>query len=331
MNFARRQFLHLAATAATLAAISAVQIALSSQATLAQTIRTIKIIVPYAPGGVNETAARILAEHIGQTRGASFVVESRPGAGTVIATEAVSRAAPDGNTLLIVGNSFVINPHVRKLTYDPLTSFEPICYLWKSPAIIAVNSASPYHTLGDLLMAARVNPGELTMAASGPATGFQIGFEQLKRAARVNMTFVPFGGTVPAVNALLGEHVVSAFADYSLVAEQLNAGKLRALATGTQTRIEPLPEVPTVAESGFKDYEADIWYGLVVPAKTPKETVSRLAGWLTGAMQNPEVRSRLVVLGLYPVGSFGMEFGAYLRRQYEEYGRVIREANIKAD
>jgi tripartite-type tricarboxylate transporter receptor subunit TctC len=125
--------------------------------------------------------------------------------------------------------------------------------------------------------------------------------------------------------------VVSAFADYSLVAEQLNAGKLRALATGTQTRIEPLPEVPTVAESGFKDYEADIWYGLVVPAKTPKETVSRLAGWLTGAMQNPEVRSRLVVLGLYPVGSCGMEFGAHLRRQYEEYGRVIREANIKAD
>jgi tripartite-type tricarboxylate transporter receptor subunit TctC len=188
----------------------------------------------------------------------------------MIATEAVSRAVADGNTFLIVGNSFVINPHIRKLTYDPLTSFEPICYLVQSPTVIAVNSASPYRTLGDLLTAARAKPGELTMAASGPATGFQIGFEELKRAADIKMTFVPYGGSGPAVNALLGEHVASGMADYAAVAEHLKAGKLRALAVTSRTRIEPLPEIPTVAESGFKDYEADIWYGLVAPAKRRK-------------------------------------------------------------
>src|SRR5262249_47894527 len=167
-------------------------------------------------------------------------------------TDAVSRAAPDGNTILLVGNSFVINPHVRKLAYHPLTGFEPICYLCRSPAVIAVNSASPYRTLTDLLGAARATPGALTMGASGPLTGFHIGFERLKQAANIEMTFVPFGGTAPAVNALLGgEHVTSIFGDYSIVAEHLKAGKLRALATALRTRAEPLPNVLTVAESGF--------------------------------------------------------------------------------
>jgi tripartite-type tricarboxylate transporter receptor subunit TctC len=293
--------------------------------------RPIRIVVPYAPGGINETMARVLADQIGRTGGPSFLIESRPGAGTVLATDAVSRAAPDGDTVLIVSNSFVINPHVRKLTYDPLTSFEPICYLWQSPSVFAVNSASPYHTLADLLAAARTQPGELTMGASGPLTGFHIAFERLKQAANVNIIFVPFGGTVPAVNALLGGHVMSAFGDYSLFAEHFKTGTLRALAMGERTRTEALPEIPTVAESGFREYQADIWYGLVAPAKTPKEKIAQLADWVTGAMRNPEIRTKLVAVGLYPVGVCGDEFGTHIRRQYEEYGDVIRLANIKAE
>jgi tripartite-type tricarboxylate transporter receptor subunit TctC len=249
----------------------------------------------------------------------------------VLATDGVSRAAPDGNTVLIVSNSFVINPHVRKPTYDPLTSFEPICYLWQSPSVFAVNSASPYHTLTDLLTAARMKPGELTMGASGPLTGFHIAFERLKQAANVNIIFVPFGGTVPAVNALLGRHVMSAFGDCSLFAEHFKTGTLRALATGERTRTEALPEIPTVAESGFREYQADIWYGLVAPAKTPKEKVAQLADWVTGAMRNPEIRTKLVAVGLYPVGVCGDEFGTHIRKQYEGYGDVIRLANIKTE
>jgi tripartite-type tricarboxylate transporter receptor subunit TctC len=131
--------------------------------------RVIKLVIPYPSGGINESMFRVIADQIGRQGGPTFIIEARPGAGTMIATEAVSRAAPDGNTVLIVGNSFVVQPHLRKMTYDPLTSFEPICYLWQSPQVFVVNSASPYHTLSELLTAARNRPGELTMAGSGPA------------------------------------------------------------------------------------------------------------------------------------------------------------------
>src|SRR5262249_31792975 len=171
MKLLRRQILHLAAVSIA----SAILVALPGEGT-----RSIRLVVPYAAGGVGEAMSRLLADQISRMGGPPFLIESRPGAGTVLATDAVSRAAPDGNTILLVGNSFVINPHVRKLAYHPLTGFEPICYLCRSPAVIAVNSASPYRTLTDLLGAARATPGALTMGASGPLTGFHIGFERLK-------------------------------------------------------------------------------------------------------------------------------------------------------
>jgi tripartite-type tricarboxylate transporter receptor subunit TctC len=153
----------------------------------------------------------------------------------------------------------------------------------------------------------------------------------LRRAAKVDMTFVPYPGGAPAITALLGDHVTAVLTDYAGVAEQLKVGRLRALATASPTRVELLPDVPTVAESGYKDYEVDLWFGLVAPAKTPKDAVSRLAGWFTAALQVPEVKAKLFAQGLYPVGMCGADFGAYLRKQFDEYGRIIREANIKAE
>jgi tripartite-type tricarboxylate transporter receptor subunit TctC len=298
---------------------------------VSQAARTIKLVVASAPGGVNDILARLLAEEIGRTQGPTIVVENRPGAGEVIGTEAVARSAPDGNTLLIAANPFVINPQLRKVSYDPLLSFEPVCELANAPTFIVVNSTSPYRTLGDLIDAARLRPGELTLASNGPGSPFHIGLEMLKRAANVDITFVPYPGNAPAVNALLGEHVTSMFGTYSNVAEHLKAGKLRALATAARTRAEALPEVPTVIESGYKDYEVDAWFGAFAPAKTPKETVAQLAGWFTAAMRAPSVKAKLVVQGLYPVGMCGADFGAFLRKQYDDYGRAIREANIKAE
>jgi tripartite-type tricarboxylate transporter receptor subunit TctC len=297
----------------------------------AQTTRTIKLIVPFPPRGPSDILARLLAEQIGRAQRLTMVVENRPGGGSVIGTEAVSRATPDGNTLLVNSASFVINPHLRKLNYDPLTAFEPICYLVSSPTMIVVNGASPYSTLSDLIDAAHAKPGSLTLASFGPASTPQIAFEMLKRAANLDMTFVPYPGMAPAVNALLGEHVASAWVDYSAAAEQVRAGKLRALATPARTRIEALPGVPTIAESGYKDYEADTWFGLAAPRKTPKQTVTELAGWFKAALRLPEVRGRLVTIGLYPVGMCGEDFGALLRKQYDEFGRAIREANIKTE
>jgi tripartite-type tricarboxylate transporter receptor subunit TctC len=330
MKRPRRQILQLTARAAALAAVSVFLLAVAASDARSETIRTIKIIVPFPPGGAVDFLARLLAEEISRA-GPAMVIENRPGAGAVIGTEAASRAPADGNTLLMVANSFVINPHLRKVNYDPLTSFEPICYLARSPTLLVVNSASPYRTFADLVAAARTKPGELTLASAGPATSFHIAAEILKRKANVNLTYVPFPGDPPAISALLGEHVTSVFANYATVIEHLNAGKLRALATGSRARIEPLPALPTFAESGYEDYEVENWFGIVAPAMTRKETVTQLTGWYTAALQNPRVKAKLAVQGLFPAAMCGADFAAHIRTRYDEYGRAIREANIKAD
>ena len=157
-----------------------------------QAARTIKIVVPFPAGGSADILARLLGEQIGKTQGPTVVIENRPGGGASIAYEAVARAAPDGNTLVINGNSLVINPNLRKVNYDPLTSFEPVCYLLSSPQVIVVNSASPYRTLGDLIAAARAKPGTLSMAGVGPGATQHIGIELFKRVARADLIYVPY-------------------------------------------------------------------------------------------------------------------------------------------
>jgi len=292
--------------------------------------RTVKLVVPYAPASGPDILARLLAEQIGRQNGPIIVVEDRPGAGTVIGTEAVARATPDGNTVLLVAPSFVINPSLRKVNYD-LSNFEPICHLAATPMVLVVNGASTYRSLADLIDAARAKPGELTLGSGGPGSSLHIGFEILRRAAGINMTYVPYNGNAPAINALLGGHLTSVYADYPTVVEQLKVGTLHALATAGRKRAQALLDVPTVAESGFKDYDLDIWYGLVAPAKTPNDALSQLAEWSSTAIKASDMGPKLAQQGLYPVGSCGAEFGAHLHKQYDEYARVIRDANMKAE
>ncbi len=327
MRLPPRNVLHLV----TAAVVLSIACGMPSQEARSQAPRTIKIVVPLAPGGTADTLARILGEQIGRAQGVTVVIENRPGGGTVIGTEAVSRAAPDGNTLLVTAPAFVISPHLRRRDYDPLTSFEPICQLTRTPMVIAVNSASPYRTLADFLEAGRTNPGALTVA-SVPGSVAHVAFEMLKRAAKVDLTFVPYPGDAPAVNDLLGGHVASVLVPYAgVVGEQMKAGTLRVLASGSRTRNDPLSDVPTVAEAGYKDYEVDFWNGVLAPANTPKETVSQLAGWFAAAMQVPELKAKLVAQGFYPVGICGADFGALLRKQYDDFGRIIRDASIKPE
>ncbi|HEY6259826.1 MAG TPA: tripartite tricarboxylate transporter substrate-binding protein [Xanthobacteraceae bacterium] len=315
-----------------LAAVAgAILLALSGHQAGSQTGSTIKIVVPFPPGGSADDLARLLADQVGRTRGVNFVIENRPGAGTIVASEAVSRAAPDGNTLLIVANSFVINPSLKKLNYDPFSSFAPVCHLVSTPLIFAVNSDSPYRTLADLTGAAHAKPGELTVASVAPATTQHIAFEMFKRVADVNMIHVPYPGGAPAVTALLGGHVTAVIANYSEVEAHLASGKLRALATASRTRIAAVPAVPTVAESGYPNYQTEVWFGLVAPARTPLEAISQLSGWFGAALATAAVREKLQVLEMYPVGACGADFGAHLRRQFDDYARVIREADIKAE
>ena len=297
----------------------------------AQGARTLKVVVPFPPGGSADILMRLLAEQITKSTGTATQVENRPGGGTVIAQEQVLRAAPDGNTVLLNANSFVINPSLRKLAFDPLTSFEPICYLVSSPQVIVVKTGSPYLTLADLVAAAKARPGSLTLATVGPATTQHIAGEMFKRTAGIDLTYVPFAGGAPAVTALLGGHVSTVLANYSEVVVHLKAGTLRALATTSAKRIDPLPDVPTVQEAGYKDYTAEVWFGAVAPPRTPKEVTAQLAGWFTAAMQVPEVKARLVTLGLYAVGICGEAYGTHMRRQFEDYARVIRDAGIKGE
>jgi tripartite-type tricarboxylate transporter receptor subunit TctC len=314
-----------------LLAVVGVALLTVSGTALAQGSRTVRLVVPYPPGGSADILARLLGQQISHDRGVNIVVENRPGAGTVIATDYVSRAATDGNTVLMVANSFVINPHMRKLSYDPLTSFAPVCLLVTSPQVIVVNAASPYRTFADLVAAAKAKPGELTMASVGPATTQHIGIELIKHAANVNLTHIPYTGGAPAINALLGGHVTAVFANYSEVVEQVNAGKLRALVVTSKKRIDPLPAVPTMEELGYKDFEVEVWFGMLAPAKTPKSEVAQLSEWFTAAMQVPEVKAKLVAIGLYPVGMCGDAYAAHIKKQYEEYARVMKEAGIKGE
>ena len=222
-------------------------------------------------------------------------------------------------------------PNFKKLSYDPLTSFEPVCLLGQFAAGHRGQRSSPYKTLTEWLDAARAKPGELSHASVGPASPQHIAFEQLKLLAKVNITFVPFNGNTPALNALLGGHVGSVMSNYSEAAELVASGKLRALAVASARRVDGLADVPTVAEQGFKDYSVEAWYGLVAPAKTPKDMVAELDNGAPTAMLAPELKPKWELQGLAPVGSTSEEFAAHLRKQSEDYARVIREANIKGE
>jgi tripartite-type tricarboxylate transporter receptor subunit TctC len=296
-----------------------------------QAARTIRVVVSVPPGGAIDTLVRVLADHIGKAHGPTLIVESRPGAGGVIAAEAVARATPDGNTLLINTNGMTINAVLRKVNFDPLTSYEPICYLVNSPQVVVVNNAASYRTLADFLDAARIRPAELSIASVGPHTTQHIAIERLKRLADVNLTYVPFTGGAPAINALLGQHVTAALQNYSEVSGQLSAGTLRALASATAMRIEPLPDLPTIAEQGFKDFDAEVWFGLVAPAKTPPDTVKQLIDWFSEALATPDVKAKLAAQALYPNPVCGAAFADHIKRQSELFARLIRELNIKGE
>ena len=314
-------------TRSAIALATALSLAAAAPGALAQS-GTIKIVVPYTPGSGPDILSRLMAEQIGRAQGPTVVVENRPGAGTVIGTEAVERAEPDGHTVLLVANSFVVNPALKRASYDPTRSFDPVCYLAATPMVLVVLGSSPYRTLDDLLAAARAKPGELAFASGGPGSSLHVAIEVLKRAANINVTYVPYGGTAPAINALMGNHVAAVWADYPTVVSQLNSGTLRGLVTTSRARVETLPDVPTLGETGISNYDADIFYGVVAPAKTPPDALAQLSGWFSSAVKAPDMKPKLAQQGLFPVGTCGAEFGAYLRRQGEEYSRIIREANI---
>ncbi|MCC6474989.1 MAG: tripartite tricarboxylate transporter substrate binding protein [Burkholderiales bacterium] len=316
---------HFAALAAL---VCATLIALPAPQVRAQSARTIRLVVPYPPASGPDILSRVMAESIGRAQGVTMLVENRPGGATAIGTEAVARAAPDGGTILLVANSFVSNPGFKPQNYDVARSFDPICYLASTPLVVVVPAASPYKSIEELLAAARARPGALSYGTS-PNSSLFVAFEVLKRASRVDVTFVPFQGNAPAVSSLMGGHLSTVIADDPSVVSHLKSGTLRGLVTASGKRIPTLPEVRTFKEAGI-NYEVDIFYGVVAPAKTPPDTLRHLQDWFGVSLKAPEVQPKLAMQGLFPVGLCGAPFGDYMRRLVEEYTRIVREAGLSS-
>lgn len=298
--------------------------------TSASSARLVRFVVPVPAGASTDFIARLMAAQI-SSEGVDTFVENRPGASGMIGTEFVSRQPHDGNTILITPGTYLIDAQIRKASYHPVNDFEPLCALAASPSVLVVPSSSPYRTLADFLNDAAARPEQLSVAALGPNSSSQLGLIMLTRKSNTQLTFVPYPGSAPAVTAVLGSHVSAAIAGYSVASEAIKSGHLRALAVAADSRMIPLPEVPTFAESGFPTVRLDNWFGAIIPARTPADTTNQLIGWLRKAIGTPEVKQKLEAQGLYPVLTCGPDFADLIRRRYEEYGEAIKQAGLKSE
>src|SRR3954452_17977756 len=260
--------------------------------------RPVHILVPYPAGGGVDVLTRTLGDVVSKQWGQSIVVENRPGAGGVIASQAVATSPPDGYTLIVVASGHATNPFLyAKIPYDTFRDFTAICLLASSPNILLVRADSPFKTLADLLAQARAQPGGLSYGMAGNGTSTHLAGELLKNLARVDIVAIPYKGGAPALNDLLGGQIPMSFNNGPESIGQIGAGKVRALAVTTATRAPFLPDVPTMAEAGVPGYDTGVWWGLLGPAGMPANIVAQLSSDFLAALKAPAVKERLNTLG----------------------------------
>jgi tripartite-type tricarboxylate transporter receptor subunit TctC len=294
--------------------------------------KSIRIVVPFPPGGAADLTSRILAEHLGRGLGQSVVVDNRPGGSTIIGGEIVARSAPDGHTLFVVFPSFVINRAVRsKMPFDPLKDFTAVGQTISVPMLIAVHPSVPASSLQELIALAKAKPGTLAYGTPGVATTHHVVGEMFRLAAKIDIVHAPFQGGGPSLVAVTGGHIPMVYANANEVAPAAKAGKLRALVVTSRERIDLLPAVPTMREAGFPELEASNWSGIVAPAATPPSVIARLNAELVRALQTADVQDRFKTYGMSPAPGTPEEFGAFLKSEAERYAKVAREAGVKAD
>jgi tripartite-type tricarboxylate transporter receptor subunit TctC len=326
MKLPRRQFLSLAASAVTLLAMP-----LSGRAQSYPT-RPVRVIVPFAPGGPSDVLARLLAQKLSQTLGQQFYVENQPGAGGNLGMAAGARAAPDGYTITVIGTSFVVNPSLYpKIPHDPAKDFAPVTLAAVSPNVLVVHPSIPAKSVRDLIEFLRANPGKYSYAHAGNGTTPQLSGEMFRRSQNLDIVPVPFGGSAPAIQSTLGGHTPIAFTVLTPAVPQVKEGLLRALAVTTPKRSPALPDVPTLAEAGLQDQEADTILGILVPARTPQEIVTLLHREIAGAMKQPDAAEKLAALGFDTVASSPDEFAARIASDIPKWAKVIRAAQIKSE
>ena len=324
MKLPRRNFLHLAASAAALPAVT--------RTAWAQTYptRPVRIIVGFPPGGPSDILARLIGQWLSERLGQQFVIENRPGAGTNIATEAVVRAPADGYTLLLVTAANAINTSLyEKLSFNFSRDIAPVGGLAWYPLVLEAHPSVPA-TVAELIARAKANPGKITMASAGTGTPSHVAGELFKMMTGVNMVHVPYRGSAPMVADLLSGHVQVAFDTMTASLPHIRSGALRALAVAGKTRFAGLPDVPTVSDV-VPGFEASAWQGVGVPRGTPNEIIERLNREINEGLANPVIKARLADAATTPMVFTPAEFGAYMAAEIEKWGKVIRAANIKME
>jgi tripartite-type tricarboxylate transporter receptor subunit TctC len=325
MKLPRRQFLHLAAGAAALPA--------ASRIARAQTYpgKPVRVIVPFAPGGNTDLIARLIGQWLSERLGQPFIIETRPGAGTNIGTEAAVRAPADGYTLLIVAPPSAINATLyEKLNFNFIRDIAPIAGVIRAPFVVEVNPSVPTKTVPEFIAYAKTQPGKISMGSAGIGSGPHLAGELFKIMASVNMVHVPYRGTGPALTDLIGGQIQIYFDGIPSSIEHIRAGKLRALAVTTATRSEILPDIPTLSEF-LPGYEASFWGGFGAPKNTPGEIVDKLNKEINAALANPKINAQLADLGGTVLPGSAADFGKLIADDTEKWGKVIRAANIKPE
>ena len=291
--------------------------------------RPVRVVVPYAAGGNTDFTARAIGAKLAEVFGQQVIVDNRPGGATNIGTEIVAKAPADGYLLLMGGASNAINMSLfAKPPYNTLRDFAPVILCVKGANVLTLHPSVPAKTLKNLIALARAQPGKLNFASSGIGSSNQMAGELFKVMAKINIVHVPYKGNAPALTDTLAGHVEMMFSGVPAVAPHIQTGRLRAVGIGSLKRFTALPQVPTFDESGLKGYEATTWFGLMAPAKTPREIIARWNTEVDKILASADIQSRFIRDGLEPIGGTPESFGKFIREEIDKYAQVMKEANV---
>jgi len=294
--------------------------------------RPVRVVVGFPAGGPTDVIARLVAQKLSDSLGQQFVVENTPGAGGNTASGQVSRATPDGYTIMAISTGFMVNPSLyAKVPYDPIKDFSAVTLVAASPNVVVVTPSVPARTLPELVQLVRDNPGKYSYAGPGVGSTPQLGGELFRLTYKLDLVHVPFTGAAPAVQSTIGGHTPIAFTALPSSLSAIQSGQVRAIGVAAAERAEQIPDVPTFAEQGVKGQEADTLTGIVAPAGTPKEIVELLSREIAKSVAQPDVRERLATLGFKPVASTPDEFTARIKLEMDKWGKVVRDANLRIE
>src|SRR5690349_15245432 len=295
-------------------------------------IRPVRVVVGFPAGGPTDVIARLVAQKLSDSLGQQFYVENVPGAGGNTASGQVARAAPDGYTVMVISTGFMVNPSLyAKVPYDPVKDFDAVTLVAQSPNVVVVNPSVPAKTMQELIQLIRDNPGKYSYAGPGVGSTPHLGGELFRLTYKLDLVHVPFTGAAPAVQATIGGHTPIAFTALPSSLAAIQAGQVRAIGIAATKRAQQIPEVPTFAEEGVKDQEADTLTGIVAPSGTPKEIVDLLAREIAKAAARPDVREKLATLGFKPVANTPEQWAARIKLEIEKWGKVVRDANLRIE